>query len=305
MPREVHSVNVTEIGVGYSPRRDRLDDSHVCALLEVIDQLPPIIVDKDTMTLIDGMHRLEAYRRAARTVIPAILFSGDETEALACAIRANVGHGKPLTLGERQTAAATLLSRCPERSDRWIAQVCALSHSTVRAIRKAVAATTVPIRVGRDGRSRAVSLPAIPDGNAPRDATHALDLHQDRRDTGPERASEVASSPYPTPPAAALGQSVGQSLNDRIAGAHPAERSRALLPSRSGEFDWFERTAIPENELGHLVDHVPSIRVPKVVEECRRRARLWNEIAEALERRTIENREPHQTCQTSESIARP
>ena len=285
LPREVHTVDMADIVVGYSPRRDRLDDNHVCALLEVIDQLPPIVIDKETMLVIDGIHRLEAYRRASRTVIPAILFSGDETEALACAIRANVGHGKPLTLGERQAAAGTLLTRCPERSDRWIAQVCALSHSTVGAIRKAVAVKAVPARVGRDGRSRAVTPAATPDGNSQRKGTRALNLHQDRLNTGPERESEVVSSSHPTQAATATRQPQGQLLNDRARVVKAPGRNVALLRSEPGAASWFERTSISQEDLGSLVDDVPLGQVPQIVDECRRRARLWDELAEALERR--------------------
>ena len=101
--------------------------------MEVVDHLPPVIVDERTMAVIDGVHRLEAFRRLGRSHINALLFAGDEMEALVLAVRTHITHGKPLNRSERQTAARALLSRCPDRSDRWVGDVCGLSHTTVAA----------------------------------------------------------------------------------------------------------------------------------------------------------------------------
>ena len=119
---EVRVVRLSELSVGYTPRQTRVDEDHVMALVEVIDRLPPIIVD-ERMIVIDGVHRIEASRRAGRREIRAVLFTGDETEALTLAIRANVEHGKPLTRNERRAAARLLLRQHPDRSDRWVAEI--------------------------------------------------------------------------------------------------------------------------------------------------------------------------------------
>lgn len=148
-------VRVAELSGGYSPREVGIDEAHVAALQEVLDRLPPILVEDGTMCVIDGLHRLEAFRRAGRAHIKAVMFSGDQTEALALAISANVRHGKPLTSRERQGAAARLLRQSPDRSDRWVGEICGLSHSTVAKLRRAV--SVVPaLRTGRDGRRRPV-----------------------------------------------------------------------------------------------------------------------------------------------------
>lgn len=153
---EVHLVRVGDVTVGYSPRQEKVDQGHVQALLEVIDRLPPIIVDKRSMRVLDGVHRLEAAKRAGRAEVPAIFFSGTETEALVVAVQANIRHGKPLSRAERQAAAAALLRRCPERSDRWVAEVCGLAHSTVARVRQAANVLDGGVRTGRDGRRRPV-----------------------------------------------------------------------------------------------------------------------------------------------------
>ena len=119
---EVRLLRVADLSVGYSPRQRKVDDDHVTLLGEVIDRLPPIVVDERTMTVIDGVHRLEAARRAGRAEIKALLFSGNETEGLVVAIQANVRHGKPLSRAERQAAACALLRRSPDRSDRWVGE---------------------------------------------------------------------------------------------------------------------------------------------------------------------------------------
>src|SRR5579863_615904 len=92
-------LRLAELSVGYSPRQVKVDEDHVAALAEVIDRLPPIVVDARSMTVIDGVHRLEASRRAGRAEIRALLFSGSETEALVVAVQSNIRHGKPLSRG--------------------------------------------------------------------------------------------------------------------------------------------------------------------------------------------------------------
>jgi len=69
-------------------------------------------------------------------------------------------HGKPLSRGERQAAAGARPSQVPERSDRWLAEVCGLSHSTVAEY--AGRRRAGPGRDGRDGRRR----PVDPSGRA-------------------------------------------------------------------------------------------------------------------------------------------
>jgi ParB-like nuclease domain len=149
-------VALGELVGSYSPRDNRVDDDHVLALAEVLDRVPPVVVDKATMKVIDGVHRVEASRRMGRAEIRAVFFEGSETDALVVAVQANIRHGKPLSRGERQAAAGALLRRCPERSDRWLAEVCGLSHSTVARIRQAADALGLGARTGRDGRRRPV-----------------------------------------------------------------------------------------------------------------------------------------------------
>ena len=97
-------MRLSDLMGSYSPRAVRVDEDHVLALAEVLDRLPPVVVDQRTMKVIDGVHRVEASRRLGRTEIRALLFSGSGTEALVVAVQANIRHGKPLAPvnGKRQ-----------------------------------------------------------------------------------------------------------------------------------------------------------------------------------------------------------
>lgn len=285
---EVHNVPLGAIRLGYSPRREWLDDKHVRALLEVIDQLPPIIVHEGSRTVIDGIHRLEAHRRASRTTIQVIFFSGDDMEALALAIRANVGHGKPLTLSEREAAAATLLGRCPERSNRWIARVCGLSHSTVGAVRKAVAAQGPATRIGQDGRRRAVS-PVARLGNRG-EGEQVLDLNTPCANTSPTCTGEAASDSHEAASTTTEGDPAGPPRNDHGGSEKPSMPRDEFLDRPREVTEWFERTHVSESDIASVLGGAPVGQPSEVIEECHRRARLWNELAEGLGRWTDQDR---------------
>jgi ParB-like chromosome segregation protein Spo0J len=242
----------------YSPRDKRVDEDHVLALAEVLDRVPPVVVDKATMKVIDGVHRVEATRRMGRTEIRAVFFEGSETDALVVAVQANIRHGKPLSRGERQAAAGALLRRCPERSDRWLAEVCGLSHSTVARIRQASAALGPGTRTGRDGRRRPV------DPGAGRAAI----------------AKALAEEPGSSFRQAAEAAGVAPSTVHRTVRA--VRRLRAEPPEHAGS----SAPALPLEDIGPLhPEDVPLGRIYEVADELRRRARAYLELAEALERR--------------------
>jgi ParB-like chromosome segregation protein Spo0J len=288
---EVRSVPLAELSVGYSARLVRVDDDHVALLMEVLERLPPIIVNEPTMTVIDGVHRAEAFRRAGRTEIRAVLYSGDETGALVIAVQANVRHGKPLSRVERQAAAVGLLRRCPDRSDRWVGEVCGLSHSTVARLRLAAQAADRTARTGRDGRRRPVDpapgqeavAEALSSGKATsiRQAAAAAGVAASTAQRVAaglrEEQRSMVGLPSPAPPP-------GQVFPGRFppsAGQGPALASG---PGRPGTPSWLEETAIDTEDLHLFLESVPWDRIPEVADECRRRARTWAEMADALEK---------------------
>lgn len=141
-----------------SPRLNGEDKAHIARLAEVEEPLPPILVDRKTMRVIDGMHRLMAASSQGRESIEVVFFEGSEADAFLRAVRANISHGLPLSQADRRAAAERLIASHPHMSDRAIAQVAGLAAQTVAAVRRRSADESArsAIRVGRDGRLRPV-----------------------------------------------------------------------------------------------------------------------------------------------------
>ncbi|MEU5431446.1 ParB N-terminal domain-containing protein [Streptomyces olivoreticuli] len=128
-------------------------------LAESDAELPPIVVHRPTMRVIDGMHRLRAAALRGDTEIEARLYDGTAEDAFVFAVRLNTRHGLPLSAQERSRAAARIMTTHPQWSDRRIALVAGLSSKTVGAIRRRGAGELPqPLtRVGHDGRVRPVN----------------------------------------------------------------------------------------------------------------------------------------------------
>ena len=284
---------VAQLSVGYSPRETRVDTSHVAVLMEVLDLLPPVIIDQGTMTVIDGVHRLEAFRRAGRTHIEAVLFTGQRPEAMVLAIKANVKHGKPLSRAERREAARSLLHAFPERSDRWVAEVCGLSHTTVALVRRSDSLPNEKMRTGRDGRRRPVDRRAGQMAAARLIADHpATTVRQVAEAVGVapstvHRARARLQEPGRPPlPAATSVAAIPMAALD-LAPALPATPALALpaTPEMAEPSSWLARTAVSIDDLFTQLGALPLSRLYDVVDECRRRAQTWSEIADLLEAR--------------------
>ncbi len=158
-------------------RRRQVDDSHVKRLVEVFDDLPPVVVHASSMLLLDGVHRVEAARLLGRTSVNAVFFGGDRVEALEAAIVGNTAHGLPLTAGERRAAASRLLVLVElDWADRRVARCCGISPTTVSRIRAELLRAGVQpghldgSRVGGDGKRYPGSGRAVNDSRHPRTA---------------------------------------------------------------------------------------------------------------------------------------
>lgn len=138
-----------------SPRVAGENCEHVRILAESLTDFPPILVHRQSMRVIDGMHRLQAAVRRGESTIEVDWFDGTAEDAFIEAVRANVRHGLPLTLADREAAAMRIIHTHPKHSDRSIAAITALAPSTVAAIRRRCrAASDTGARIGRDGRIR-------------------------------------------------------------------------------------------------------------------------------------------------------
>ncbi|WP_298988861.1 ParB/RepB/Spo0J family partition protein [uncultured Pseudokineococcus sp.] len=147
---------VVDLGEALSPRRGPLDDAHVAELVQVLAALPPVLVHRGSLRVVDGQHRVAAARRSGATHVRVEYFDGDAEDAFVEAVRRNARHGLPLTLEDRRAAARRILTSHPDWSDGVVADHACLSTSTVAALRRTGDHEETPMRTGRDGRSRPV-----------------------------------------------------------------------------------------------------------------------------------------------------
>ncbi|MEU5869293.1 MULTISPECIES: cell cycle transcriptional regulator TrcR [unclassified Nonomuraea] len=159
LSEESELVPVTVLRPGDSPRIAGQDPLHVRALAQLDIELPSIVVHRPTMRVIDGMHRLNAVRLRGGTTIRARFFDGSDHDAFVLAVKLNSAHGLPLSRADRTAAAARILVSHSDWSDRLVAKLSGLSHTTVASIRRRSTGNSQQLnaRTGRDGRTRPLS----------------------------------------------------------------------------------------------------------------------------------------------------
>ena len=153
---QVGTARIDQLLPAHSPRSAGEDHEHIRRIAESVTPLPPIIVHRPSMRVVDGMHRLRAAIMRGQTEIPVRWYDGDVRDIFAVAVQANVTHGLPLSLADRRVAAARLMGSHRVWSDRMIAEVVNLSPTTVKSIRMSVGCGVgaSDTRLGRDGRFR-------------------------------------------------------------------------------------------------------------------------------------------------------
>jgi ParB-like chromosome segregation protein Spo0J len=158
----VTMVTIASLSAADSPRISGENQDHVQLLAAADTDFPPIIVHRATMRVIDGVHRLRAAKLRGQEEIAVRFFSGGEEDAFVVAVKSNIAHGLPLSLADREAAAARIITSHPQWSDRMIASVVGLAAKTVAETRKrhAVGSEGVVARIGRDGRVRPVNYVA-------------------------------------------------------------------------------------------------------------------------------------------------
>jgi ParB-like chromosome segregation protein Spo0J len=233
------TVQVLSLLPGESPRLEGEDKAHIARLAEAEGPLPPVLVERRSMRVIDGMHRLMAALLKGRETIDVEFFDGTAADAFLRAVEENVTHGLPLSQTDRRAAAARIIALHPHMSDRAVAESAGLAARTVAGIRRRSTdeAPQLNARVGRDGRVRPL------DGAAGRRrAAQLLAEHPDAslreiaRGAGvsPGTARDVrqrlerGEEPAPARPNA------GRSCDDLASPGRPAGR-RARRPGRTAQ----------------------------------------------------------------------
>jgi ParB-like chromosome segregation protein Spo0J len=156
---EIVTVPIASLRPGESPRLNGQDKAHIMRLAELETALPPILVDRKSMKVIDGMHRLMVASLKGCETVEVLFFDGSAADAFLWAVKENVAHGLPLSLADRRAATARIILSHQELSDRALGELVGLAARTVASIRRSVANGTSPSdrRVGRDGKVRPLS----------------------------------------------------------------------------------------------------------------------------------------------------
>jgi ParB-like chromosome segregation protein Spo0J len=315
--QDTHSIPLAALRPADSPRLVGEDDEHIRVLAEPDRPLPPILVHRQTMRVIDGMHRLGAARLRGDDAIEVVFFDGTDNDAFVLAVRANMAHGLPLSYADREAAVARIVTSHPDWSDRSIAATTGLAARTVAAVRGQIEG--IPhqtTRVGRDGRVRPLDstvgrtaasqlIAEFPDaslrqiarsagispatvrdvreriqrGEAPVPARHA-------RTEGPVRATTRVDS---DPPRAAADRLTAE---ERAAVLRNLERDPSLRFAKSGHqvLRWLARRVITDEEWREVAAATPPHSAYILASLARRCAGEWIEFATQLERKLGGNR---------------
>jgi ParB-like chromosome segregation protein Spo0J len=147
-----------ELSLDLAVRVAGVDPEHVKVLSELTLPVPPIVVSRQNLSVIDGVHRVLAARARGEARIAAVLIDSSEAEALVLSVKLNSSHGLPLTRHDRRIAVERIVRSFPMWSDRRIAALAGVSSKTVGAARKRSSEELpqLSLRVGRDGKARPV-----------------------------------------------------------------------------------------------------------------------------------------------------
>jgi ParB-like chromosome segregation protein Spo0J len=314
---EVVTIPISSLRPGESPRLEGEDKIHVARLAAMEVQLPPVLVDKRTMRVIDGMHRLLAASLQGRNSIEVRFFDGRPEDAFLRAVAANVAHGLPLSQADRRSAAERIIESHPHLSDRAIAQLAGLSAKAVGGIRRR--SSVVPqigTRVGKDGKVRPLSsvagrrraaelLAERPNaslrevarcaGVSPgtvRDVRMRLERGEEPVATRPGSAARLPAASDPDRPAEVAADS-GARRAVRAMRQAPAFvldkllRDPSLRHNEQGRqlLRWLQHNPTGQHERRGVIAAVPPHCAALVVELARENAQMWLDFAQELDER--------------------
>jgi ParB-like chromosome segregation protein Spo0J len=290
---EVVVISLAALSPGNSPRQTRLNIDHARMLADVEEELPPIIVRAETMTVVDGHHRVFAARLRGKSSIPARMFKGNEHDAFLLGVHCNL-HGNSLSPSERLLAASQVLLTMPEMSDREVARFCGVSARSVATRRKAGPTVQQVRRVGGDGRIRPLStqlareqarelMILFPDDSNRKIARSVGVSEGTVRNVRHEMARPVA------PSSKTRGDSAARATSDP---SPPEDRSstRSSLPlPMSSEPDgarfarWLTTHSISDASWTELLDDIAISDRTHVIADALRISESWRRLASRLE----------------------
>ncbi|MEU1588444.1 ParB N-terminal domain-containing protein [Micromonospora sp. NPDC005710] len=293
-----------------SPRSEGEDQEHIRVLASIEAKLPPIIVHRATMRVIDGMHRLAAAKLRDDETIEVRFFEGTEREAFVLAVKANIAHGRPLSLNDRTSAAERIMVSHPAWSDRAIAVAAGISARLVGNLRRRLAVEDDSFdearsRVGRDGRVRPLdnaegrlkaaevirespmaSLREIGKRAGISPATASDVRKRIERGEDPVPGNNERAERRPARPARRGGDPADEP--DIEAMLHGLRVDPSLRFSETGRdlLRWVLSKALRPGEWKHISDGLPPHATYILADVARQCADEWREIADDLDQRS-------------------
>jgi ParB-like chromosome segregation protein Spo0J len=305
--KSIVRIGLGELLVGEPNRRRGVNKAHVDALTRLEGNWPPILVHEESHQVIDGVHRVLAAQALGMTCLACEIFTGNRNDAYVEFLRRNVRNGLPLTLSERRWGAQRVLREHPEWSDRRVGDICALAAVTVARLRAdlpglvadrlTVQFEQLDARVGRDGKSRPVD----------RRALRGRILEVEEANPGASLRTVAAKAGASPETVRRIRKSLacvrGDRRDDEFGVGTGSQSVAALDWAKASGVDrwatdrafnsttgttafaaWFDRSFI-DGGWKDYVDAVPLGRIYEVADECRRRAKSWQEFSVALENR--------------------
>lgn len=307
----MNTVPIDSLMPADSPRLDGENLDHVQLLAKSEATLPPILVHRDSMRVVDGMHRLRVAQFRGETEVRIEYFEGTELEAFIRGVELNVTHGLPLTRADRETAAARIIESSDVWSDRAIARMTGLSAPTVGKIR-ALGAPARPAeseaRIGRDGRVRPLNsalgrrraseiIAAEPDLSLREIAKRAGISQGTARDVR-KRVScgedPVPARFLPGPQPAPAGQTSHPSVpthaypidSSYLSDLNSLQKDPSLRLNAGGRslLQLFRLHAISQDKTINLIKSLPTHNLARIAYLAQCCSRWWAEFAQAVER---------------------
>lgn len=311
-------VEISALLLDGSPRLKGEDTAHSSLLAANDAILPPILVHRATMRVIDGIHRVRAAQIKGDTTIVVQFYEGSEDAAFVLAVEQNVTHGLPLSLADRKAAAKRIVTSHPNLSDRAIAASTGLSDRTVRTIRQRSTAESSQSnarsdpshrveRIGRDGRSRPMNnaerrhrasqiiaaQPAVALRTVAKAAGISLGTAHDVRKRmcrgiDPVPTNHRVAAPSSTVAARQVTRSVIATYNQNLRPMLDSLRKDPSLKfTDAGRrlLRWLSSHAIEPKDWEPFLDNVPAHCTKIIAEFARSSADAWQEFACKLETR--------------------
>lgn len=157
----VFRLPLSSLRPGFFLRQSGTDAAHVQLLADVAStgELPAILVQKKSLRIVDGMHRIEAAKLRGEECIDARFVDCSDDEAFLLAVKSNTLHGLPLSRADRIAGAKRILEGHGDWSDRAVAAATGMSAKTIASLRRHSDGELKDLdkRLGRDGKWRPVT----------------------------------------------------------------------------------------------------------------------------------------------------